>query len=137
MEPTTEFREERRNRRLWLSLLGSAAIWGVHLMIAYPITSMSCRWNLYLGEIGGLSGMKFIQLLATVIPAALVAGLAWLAYREWQVTKQEDTRQKPEEFEDRAERTPFLAYLALLLNALFFLTIVLGVVPILTLNECG
>ncbi len=136
MEPT-EIRDKGQTRRIGLSLLGSAIIWAIHLMIVYPLTSLACRWSIYDWTAGGLTGLKIVQLIATAVALVLVGGLWWNAYHEWTLTKQPDTSEEPEAFEERAERSPFLAFLALLLTSLFFLTIALAIVPILTLEQCG
>jgi hypothetical protein len=120
--------------RVMTSFIGGTAVWVIYFMFVYALTSLTCYWGWFMtatGEYG--PGLKTIQVVATVIAVALNALLAFLAYGDWQHTR---TEQDHAGSETIAARTPMLAFVALLLNALYILIILVSLVPIFVLPAC-
>ncbi len=115
--------------QLWFSLGAGVALWGLHLMIVYPITSLTCEWGWFPFSVGVLSGLQFVQIVVTVIAAAATLLAGYFALQNLQ-------RLGNGEVPD-ANRHRFMAYLGITLNILFFMLIVVTLIPIALLPPCG
>ncbi|GAB4515331.1 MAG: hypothetical protein OHK0046_18630 [Anaerolineae bacterium] len=115
--------------QLWFSLAVGTVVWALHLMIVYPLTSLTCRWGWFPFDFAGLSGLQVVQSIATVIAAAITIIAGWLAYRNFQRLDDDQGM--------KSDRHVFMAQLGLALNILYTALIVVAFVPILTLPQCG
>lgn len=131
-EPERHEYAEVRTWQLWFSLAAGIVAWALHLMIVYPITSLTCEWGWFPSTILGLSGLKFVQLVVTIVAALLVGFALVLALNNWRSLRAAVPDDQPE-----AARVPFMAYMGVLLNIVFLASILLAIVPILVLEPCG
>lgn len=115
--------------QLWFSLGAGIIVWVIHLMIVYPLTSLSCEWGWFPSAVGGLSGLQAVQIAVTVI-AAIITGVAgFLAFQN----QRRLHTQEPIE----TNRHYFMAQLGLALSIIFTALIVISLIPILSLPACG
>lgn len=120
-------------RTVWWSLVGGIVVWSLHLMIVYPLTSLACERGLFTGTVAGILELNLIQIITTVIAALIVAGLGLLALRAWRRT------QVPAGGVQTAKGGShhLIAFVAMLLNGMFLISILLAFVPIVVLQACG
>jgi len=135
-EPVTssDFKTTSSSTRIFASLLGGTLVWALYFMGVYALNSLACVWNWFPEPSGGAGpGLKVFQLSATIIALGLIALCAFVAFREWR-----DGRAKNEHEEDEgiAARNPMLAFVTLLLNALYLLIILVWFMPVMVLPVC-
>ncbi len=115
--------------QLWFSLVAGTVVWALHLMIVYPLTSLTCEWGWFPFTVGTLTGLQVVQIVATVISGliTLIAGV--FAFRNRQHLMNDDSLE--------INRHRFMAELGLALNIIFTALIVISLVPIFLLPPCG
>jgi hypothetical protein len=118
--------------RLWSLLVGTTLVWLLFFTTGYGLASLNCRWGWF--PPGGASGVKSLQILGAVLAAALVIGSGSVAWYDWQRPRQAGNGEMGEEM---AERVSMLAFVILMLNALYLLIILATLAPILTLPACS
>ncbi|HZQ09312.1 MAG TPA: hypothetical protein VFD70_22230 [Anaerolineae bacterium] len=127
--------EERQTR--WSLFLGMT-IWFLHLNTLNALTSVSCRWGWFDLTIAGISGLKIVELIITLIAIVLMLVVIYVPARNWlrfQSDKPTDNPRMLQETEQ--DRRPLLAFIAMLLNSLFLIYVIAFFVPMLALNACG
>lgn len=122
------------DRQTWLSLIGGAAIWFVHLNLVYPLTSLACKWEWFPFTDAGMTSLRTLQILITGIAAVLVFIMIYLS---WHIWRRFQTHQQQMLSQTESDRRPFMAFVALGLNLFFLAFIVSSVVPILALSPCN
>lgn len=131
--------------RLGFSLVGGTAVWVLYFSAVNALNSLACRWG-WLGAPADSSGLKLVQLTATVLALALITLAGLNAYTIWRATRRQASADagepgnplQPGQLEQTvAARTPFLAFVILLLNVLYLLIILITLAPIAMLATCG
>jgi hypothetical protein len=121
----------------WISLAGGVIVWTLHLMLVYPMTSLVCERNL-LGladqSIVGLPAVRAIQVIVTIIALALIAVAALAAWRDWK-GMHEGRGAGIDDADD--SRAAFLTFISIALNVVFFITVLVSLLPILVLPTCA
>ena len=112
--------------QLWFSLAAGTVVWLIHLMIVYPLTSLTCEWGWFPSTVNGLTGLQVVQIIITIIAAIIIAVAGVFAF-------QNQRRLRTQEI----NRHYFMAQLGLALNILFFALVVVSLVPILSLPVCS
>lgn len=120
--------------RIVLCLLGGTLVWGLYLMIVYPLTSLTCHWGWFDVTTTGAPGLKTVQLLVTAVALVLVAVCGYVAFVEW---RRSQAAAGAEGRQIKAESNTLLGYVALLLNGLYALIIAVSLIPIFTLPVCA
>lgn len=133
MSHRTEEYLQQSDRRVWISLVGGIAVWALHLMIVYPLTSLTCRWGWFSSTIAGMAGLHFVQMVVTVIAALLMIILGISAMREWRRNRSDEESMLQE---TASARRPLMAFVAMVLNGFFLLAILLSFVPIFAIEPC-
>lgn len=123
-------------RPIWLSLLLGFVVWFLYFNLVYPLTSLTCRWGWFQFNILGMPGLRFIQLVLTVITLLLIGSFIYLPWHNW--LRAEAGSDK----EDRLHQTSkdprsLMALVSMLLNSLFGLFVIATFIPIFALNPCG
>ena len=86
------------------------------------------------------------QITVTILALALIAGAGYNVYNLWRTTRRSASDDasvpghpiEPGSLEQTvAAYTPFVAFVLLLLNAIYFLIILVSLAPIATLTPCG
>jgi uncharacterized membrane protein len=121
------------DRQTWQSLLFGMVVWFLHLNLVYSLPSLACHWGWFPFTVAGLSGLKFIQLIATAVAAILLVVMIYVPWRNWRPFWRDDAQLM---HQTEADRRPLIAYVTMLLNALSLLFVLASVVPILTLHPC-
>lgn len=130
---TTIRKDNGGNRRqIGLSLLAGPLVWALHMSVVYPVTSLACAWDWFPGTLAGMPGLQAFQLFVTIIAALVVAAAGFSAWANWRRLRADVPDDEPE-----TALSPFGAFLGVLSNALFFVAIILSVVPIFTLSPCA
>src|SRR5581483_2638293 len=127
--------EERQTR--WSLFLGMT-IWFLHLNTLNALTSVSCRWGWFDLTIAGISGLKIVELIITLIAIVLMLVVIYVPARNWlrfQSDKPTDNPRMLQETEQ--DRRPLLAFIAMLLNSLFLIYVFAFFVPMLAPHACG
>ena len=128
---------------LWFAVLGGAAAWTAHLLLAWGLEEIACSPVSAGPEVLGVSLTVWIGALTVVLGAVTVAA-GLLAWRFWRETGTADPNvhiepegSDPEPSERvRSGRTGFMALFGLAANGLFLLIIVYGGVSLLLLRPC-
>jgi hypothetical protein len=107
-------------RRLWLAILIGPLAWLVYLQTAYALVPWACR-----RPTGGLIALLAAGVLALALSTAGLA-TAWKAWR----------RADPTDAGTATARTRFMALTGIGISALFVLTVVAGMLPLLLLAPC-
>lgn len=118
--------------RVFLSMLGGTLSGGIYLMIVYPLVSLSCKWG-WFGAPAADGGIKIVQVVATMLAAALMAAFAFVAFRTWRHAQAEG---ESAESETEQALIPMLAFVSLLLNSLYFVIVLVSLVPVAALPAC-
>ncbi len=122
--------ESRGSLALWFAVLGSPLAWGGHLLVNYSLEEVfACSSSAEdRGHVLGLSVDTFSLLfnsamLALAVASGLVALACWRRLR----TSADD---------ERSERANWMAFAGVVEGCLFVGIIVLGYLPVLTLDTC-
>lgn len=118
--------------QLWSPLAAGPVLWSVHLVASYALVSIACRWGLLQSELLGITGLRLVLLVFTVIAALVVFYAGFLAYGNWRDIRDNERDGEPLE----NNRHLFMVYSALILNGLFFAILLVSLVPIMYLNLC-
>ncbi|RIK35952.1 MAG: hypothetical protein DCC55_28775 [Chloroflexi bacterium] len=120
-------------RQLWFSLGTGAVLWSVHLVASYAIVGLACERGLLLHVVWqGMSVVRWVLLIFTLVAAALVLYATVLAYANWRhLSPAEETNG-----DQPAGRFRFMALTGALLNVLFLVSILLSIGPTLFLPLC-
>ncbi|HEY8475495.1 MAG TPA: hypothetical protein VIN09_01355 [Chloroflexota bacterium] len=108
--------------RLWFGLLGGHAAWSLHLLLAYFIASLACLPTAGF-QVFEVDGFGLLIVLLTVAMGLVALAAAVAAFRAWRWSGARGWR-------------GFMALVGLLLDGLFFATIVAQGVPLLYLDPC-
>ncbi len=125
--------ERRRSVALWFGVLGSPMAWAGHLGVNYSLEEwFACSESAHeKGEILGV-GVKTFSVVfnSAMLAVALLSGL--VAYSCWRKLRGEtgDTG------DERMERARWMAFAGIVEACLFAGIILLGYVPVLTLDVC-
>jgi small-conductance mechanosensitive channel len=120
------------NFRLWTCLLVGSAVWAVHLMVVYPLASLTCRWG-WFGTTEADAQLRIVQTVATLVAAGLIAWFGYVAFQTWLQSRHAG---HTELSEAETARITMQAFVTLLLNALYFLIILIMLAPIFVLPLC-
>lgn len=115
--------------QLWFSLVTGIVVWVVHLMIVYPLTSLTCEWGWFQYTAGSLTGLQIVQIIVTLVAGGITLIAAVLAFRNRQRLINNESLE--------VNRHRFMAALGLALNIMFTALIVIALIPILSLPQCG
>jgi hypothetical protein len=124
---------QTNHRQIWLSLLFGFIVWFVYLNIVYPLTSLTCRWGWFPFNILGLPGLRFIQMVITVIALLLIARMIYLPWRNW---KRIEASEEDKFYQTAKDPHSLMMLVSMLLNTLFGLFIIVSFVPMFALNPC-
>jgi NAD/NADP transhydrogenase beta subunit len=115
--------------QLWFSLAAGIVVWVVHLMIVYPLTSLTCEWDWFQYTVGSLTGLQIVQIAITLVAGAITFIAAVLAFRNRQHLMNNEALE--------VNRHRFMAALGFALNIMFTALIMIALIPILSLPQCG
>jgi hypothetical protein len=118
-----------RSWHLWFGLAAGVVVWMIHLTAVYALTSLTCEWGWFESSGDGLTGLQVVQIALTVVAAAITIVAGLLALRGLRRMRDTDA--------GAAGRHRFMAQLAVGLNLIFTALIVISLVPVLTLPQCG
>lgn len=116
--------------QLAYSILAGPVWWFVHFVIVYIAAEFGCGSNFNNLLVFTPETIRLIIVVVTVVMLGLVGVGGWLAYRNWQGLPDNPTATSQE----AAMR--FLAQVSVLLNGLFWVSIVVTTVPTFFLNVC-
>jgi hypothetical protein len=120
------------------SLVFGITVWFLHLNTLNALTSLSCKWGWLSFTIAGTSGLKFVQLLITLVALLLLLGMIYLPWRNWRQFQTDKPIENPQLVQDTdKDRRPLVAAMAMLLNSFLFLFELAFIIPLFTLNACG
>lgn len=123
----------RRARTAMALFVAGPVIWSVHFMVVYLAVEAGCT-----GDGPGLDAFDppvptVVTHVATVVGALACLGVAALAYRRWRVSRRPAVGEPAMEASDRGG---FLAFGALLLALLGFVSVLFVGLPALVLPAC-
>lgn len=118
-------------RQLWFSVAVGPIVWAIHLVVVYAMVSLACNWRFFSFTVLGVSGIIFILTVVTLVMGAIVLYGGLLAWRNRRFIEEEAQLHGR-----REERHYFLAYSGVLLSALFFLVILVSLIPAFVLGPC-
>jgi hypothetical protein len=115
-------------RALWFGLLGGALAWTAHLMFAYAIAEFGCVGGWGHGGYLDISLVAWLEVLLTVVTAAVAAAATFVAYRCYlsSATAPLDSAASG----SARDTDRYTAYVGLLSGSLFFFVILFESIPI-------
>ena len=131
--------------RLVLSLVGGTLVWGLYFSSVHALNSLACRFG-WFGVPAEGGGLKLVQIVVTILALTLIAAAGYNVYSLWRATRRKASEDsgvpgnpiEPGSLEQTvAAYTPFAAFVLLLLNAIYFLIILVSLAPIATLTTCS
>jgi nicotinamide riboside transporter PnuC len=110
---------------LWFGMLGGAAAWAAHLVMAYSLVPLACAQGLEI-------------LLYATIPLTMIIALAaiFFAWRGWSQVRELEMETDGNGNRLVSQRVRFMALSGLAMSTLFLVVIIAQSVPILTQNPC-
>ena len=131
--------------RLTGSLVGGTLVWSLYFSGLNALNSLACHWG-WFGLPAESGSLKLIQIVFTVLAAALIVAFGYNAYDLWRATRRKASSDsgtlgnpiEPGNLEQTvAAYTPFVAFVLVLLNVLYLLIILISLAPIATLANCS
>ena len=124
-------------RQTGLSLLLGMTVWFLHENTAYALASLSCQLGWLSFQIGGLSGLQFVEIVITLIAMLLLLITIYLPWRAWRRFQSEKPTDNPHLLQDtEKDRRPLIAFVTMLLNSLFCIFVIATFLPVFALNAC-
>ena len=120
-------------RGLLFGLLGSPIAWIVLHMFDYLWIETACRAGILTGALGGLTGVGWVLLAATLLALAVSAVAGFISYRRWLSLREPGDAG---DLEPVQARSAFLARSGFMISALFALLIILTGVPVVFMSPC-
>ena len=125
-------------RQTTLSLYLGITVWFLHLNAVYALASVACKWGWLSFTVAGLPALELVLTIITFIALLLMLLMIYLPWRSWRKFQSEKPRDNPQMLQDtERDRRPLAAFIAMLLNSLFFLFIIATFVPIFALDVCA
>lgn len=121
--------------RVWIGMIGSPAVWGVHFMLVWALVEGGCAVGIGEQRLLGGNAVQVTVLVATVIALLLTAASGVIAYGNWQRARMINTNVGGIAAR-AAERTNFLALVGLSFTVIFFVVIVFTALPVFVLPPC-
>ncbi len=121
--------------RVWIGMIGSPAIWGIHFMLVWALVEGGCFVGVGDQRILGVNAVQVTVLVATVIALLLTAAAGIVAYGNWQHARAIPPGAGMIAVR-AAERTNFLALVGLAFTVIFFVVIVFTALPVFVLPPC-
>jgi NADH:ubiquinone oxidoreductase subunit 6 (subunit J) len=119
-------------RELWFGVAAGPILWILHLVASYVLVALHCQWQFFSFTLFGISGIVAILVIMTLVVVAVVLYAGYLALADWR-----QIRATGAGGGRVAERHRFMAYSGVLLSALFFLVIIISLVPSFVLATCA
>lgn len=119
-------------RQLWFGVAVGPIVWAIHLVVVYALVSLACNWRFFSFNMLGIPGIIFILTVVTLVMGAVVLYGGLLSWRNRRLIEEE-----AQILGRREERHYFLAYSGVLLSALFFLAILVALIPAFVLGPCA
>lgn len=127
--------EARINR--WGLMLG-IIIWFLDLNAVYALPSLACKWGWFPFTLARIPGLVFFEGIITLLALALILVIIFQTWRIWRRFQTAPPRDNPHALNDtEKDRRSLMAFVAMLLNGFFFLSIIAFFVPMLALNACN
>ena len=121
------------NKQLWFGVGAAAIAWALHLVIVYAFQSTACHWGFLQFDIMGINALRLLLLALTILAGAVVVTSGLTSYRNHQRLRESGAREAGEP----EGRFLFMTQVGILLSALFLLSIVFSLFPILLLDQCA
>ena len=121
------------DRKIWLGLILGIAVWFLHLNVVNSLNSFACEWKWFPFTIAGITGLRFVHIVISLIAAVLIIGVIVFAWREWRpaLDQRDDALTRTS-----ADRHLLIAFVTLLLNTGFLIYTLASLVMIVSLNPC-
>lgn len=103
--------------------------WAVYFLVSYSLTGVACTSALQGADLFGVSLIRFILVVITLLAIGIVLGTGIRAWRYIRLTPDTDEHTGD-------NRSLFLGYLSLLLSALFLIALIWIGIPTLVLDPC-
>jgi hypothetical protein len=121
------------NKQLWLGMGTATVAWALHLVIVYGFQSIACHWGFLQFNILGINALRLVLLAFTILAGVIVFAGGLTSYRNFQRLRESGV---PEAGEPEG-RYLFMTQVGFFLSALFLLSIVFSIFPILLLDQCA
>jgi hypothetical protein len=118
-ESLIEGSSARQNLALWVAVLGSAAVWFVHMQINYVLVEWACWTN-----------RPWVLKLTSLLFLLVAAAPGWIAWNQWSAAGSGERQSAG------LGRRRFMAVLGLMLTGLFVLLIAAQAIPTFFVNPC-
>lgn len=129
MAEVSVYEKRWSNWSLWYGLVGGPIVYSLHFLAVYLLAEAACKADLLRYRIWGLEAISFWVVVLTVVAAAITGYGAFLAYRNWRRTRENEAQGLP-------SYPSFMAFTGLWLSGLFTVTILLTGLPALFLVLC-
>jgi len=85
-----------------------------------------------------ISGLKFAQLIITLIAIGLMLVVIYVPWRNWRQLQTAKPSANPRMLQEtEQDRRSLVAFIAMLLNSLFLIFVIAYFLPLFALNVCG
>jgi hypothetical protein len=134
---TDEFAKQKE-KQTFLGLFLGPIVWFLHLNTLNMLTSISCRWGWFPFTVVGMPGLRFVEVIISLVFLAVMLYLTYLPWQNWQSYQSREPVRNPQLLQDTEEdRRPLLAFVAMLMNAILTLFVLASFVLLFALKACG
>jgi hypothetical protein len=120
-------------KQLWIGVGVGPVVWAAHLTIIYAILSVSCHWGFLQGSLFGITFLRLLLVLLTLLAGAGILAAGWMAYGNYRRLSENRRRNGG----DPTGRVIFMTQTGAMMSALFLFGVVMALVPILVLDLCA
>ncbi len=135
--PTSKLSKKQEQQTL-LSLFLGPLLWFLQFNALNILTSVSCEWGWFPFKILGLPGLRFVELIITLVALLLMLYIVYLPGRIWGLFQSKEPAHNPHLLRDTEEGNwPLLASIAMLMNVIFSIIFLGSFVLLFFLKACG
>jgi hypothetical protein len=138
MAASTTKLPKKEQQQTQSSLFRGMLVWFLDLILLNSLNSVACEWHWLTSTVGWMDTLQFLEIGISLVALVLIGYLIYVPWRNWRGLQRQQPAQNPHMIEDTQEdRGALLSFLAMGLNAFFFLFVIATLVLMFSFTACG